>query len=108
VKILIISLEEYKITKFSSSQELLKEGEKQKHCVSTYALKCKNKACQIWSIKGPYKTFHFTVELINGKVAQIKGSRNRSPNNEEYDILFKIYKEMNWKPEYVEMKRARV
>lgn len=78
--------------------ELVKEGNKMKHCVGGYAYECGTGASSIWSVRAISKTGNtkrlLTIELIEAKkkIDQVYGKCNRHPTHQEKRIV-KAWKE---------------
>lgn len=79
-----------------SQKELIAEGEKLVHCVGGYAKRYANAETNIFVIRKieekdkPY----YTVEIKNKKIAQVRGYRNKSPEEEVKLFIEKFEKEV--------------
>jgi len=80
------------ITQIRTGNELLKEGQKMRHCVVSYKRRCSEGHCSIWSLTshdmiGNNKRC-LTVELSsNNQIIQCRGLANRMPRPIENNIL---------------------
>jgi len=79
-----------------NQKELIREGEKLKHCVGGYAKNYANAVTNIFVIRKiedeekPY----YTVEIKGEKITQVRGYKNKSPE-EEVKIFMDVFeKEM--------------
>lgn len=72
----------YKFTELTTSNALLTEGKAMNHCVGSYASNCARGTCNIVSVKKDDGRL-LTMEIVNGKIVQIKGKYNRSATDSE-------------------------
>lgn len=76
-----------------SSQELVEEGRRMRHCVSSYSGSCAAGRCSIWSLQRRYgdetrEEPMLTVEVdAKGVVTQARGRANRWPTEQETRVL---------------------
>ena len=87
---------EYTLIRFSDGYGLQEEGQMLGHCVLSYANQCAKHYVQIWSIRGTRLGFHFTAEIRQNRLVQLRGKHNRHPTPSERTILKKIVAEMKW------------
>lgn len=75
--------------------EIVREGEKLKHCVSRYANKHANNRTTLLFIrrKSRPNTPFYTVEIIRGDVAQVRGKDNKIPTKEVDEFMRVFVKE---------------
>ncbi len=88
----------WKVTQLKDSSALFKEGQKQRHCIGSYAKSCAAGSTSIFTVdscavlNGHSTDFYnknITIEVINinRTVTQVKGRLNRHPKPEEMAIL---------------------
>ena len=83
----------FQIVQLKNSKELFDEGSKMKHCVASYARRCKRGDTSIWSLReiktGGLKPVSLvTIELnCNNKIVQARGSCNRMPKGFEKKLI---------------------
>ena len=80
------------IQELLSNKELIVEGRKQNHCVSTYARSCFSGKTSIWTMdlqETEARQKLLTIELHNatGTIRQIRGLRNRMAKKHEMDVI---------------------
>lgn len=84
----------WRITQIRTGNDLLREGQKMRHCVSSYKRKCMSGECSIWSMTSQDAVGNIkrclTIELTkHGTLVQVRGLANRMPRPEEENILHK-------------------
>ena len=90
----------YEIRQINSVLELEAEGRVMHHCVASYAHKCKQGSCSIWTFS-KYNAENrrrriLTVEVVNHKIVQAKGNRNSGDiESKDYSILMEWAKKAN-------------
>lgn len=81
----------WKFHQITTGQELAEEGNKQRHCVSSYGARCAGGECSIWSLTqwDIYNSgiHSLTIEVRDKTVVQAKGYANRLPKAEEMSVL---------------------
>lgn len=82
----------WRIDELLSSQELIDEGRKMRHCVATYAQSCHHGSCGIWSMtlqtkEGIQKVLTIEVRLPSKTIRQVRGKMNRLPDAKEREII---------------------
>jgi hypothetical protein len=82
----------WKIRELLSSNELIAEGRRMRHCVASFARSCHNGTCSIWSMDVETEegvTALLTVEVNAGtkEIRQVRGKHNRRATEKELDIL---------------------
>ena len=78
----------------SSQQELIDESRQLDHCVRTYGEKMAKRKTSIFFIrkkKNPEKSY-VTLELINGKVIQVRGYKNNVHNPLDQSVIDFVHK----------------
>jgi hypothetical protein len=80
------------IDEIRDSRSLLEEGQKMRHCVSTYLESVENGKCSLWSMKfarGSLVRRATTIQLQSAgrRIVQCRGHCNRQPKTEEKKIL---------------------
>jgi len=89
----------WKMTQIKTGNDLLKEGQKMRHCVASYKRDCMEGKCSIWSLTskdatGNYK-HNLTIELrSNNEVTQVRGLANR-PSRPDEDAVLNKWCEIN-------------
>jgi hypothetical protein len=85
----------YQIVQYTTSQELIQEGNEMRHCVASYAHSCANGSTSIWSLRqvtnmGFESRKMLTLEMNNNsrQIVQIRGKQNRKPDPYEMSILY--------------------
>ena len=74
--------EKYSIIQLTKTDDLIKEGNKMKNCVATYASSCINKSCSIFSLRytnmyqGAFNDSKSTIEVRGKSIVQIRGKYN--------------------------------
>jgi hypothetical protein len=87
-----------------STQDLVEEGRRLRHCVATYARSCAAGACSIWSLERRFNDETraqpiLTIEVdAKGVVVEARGRANRWPNDQEKNVLEVWMKEAGLKP----------
>ena len=79
----------YKVQELNTSNLLSAEGKAMGHCVGSYAYRCGRGDCNILSLKRDDGRL-LTMEVVKDKIVQIKGKHNRSPNENEIDVVRNI------------------
>jgi hypothetical protein len=82
----------WRMHQITDDRELYREGERMRHCVFSYRLRCMESLSSIWSLtcEHPIGTFHrgITVEVDKGgAVVQCRGFANRAPSENELAIV---------------------
>lgn len=82
------------MTQIKTARALAEEGNLMRHCVYGYKEQCKRGYSSIWSLKSSRKSGevkrHLTIELNNhGNIVQARGLANRSPKQDEMNIVTK-------------------
>jgi hypothetical protein len=82
----------WRIRELLSSQELVAEGRRMRHCVASYANSCYKRLCSIWSMdveteEGAEPLVTIEVSLQRREIRQVRGKQNRLPTDKEKDIL---------------------
>ena len=84
----------YSITELLKASELISEGRKMNHCVSSYAGSCQSGRCSIWSLRvtPQYDTIKeslVTIELLNQSrtIVQVRGKSNCRPTEKEKQFV---------------------
>jgi hypothetical protein len=83
----------WRLRELLSGAELVEEGRRLRHCVSSYADSCAKGACSIWSLERRETSDHaperlLTVEVDkSGTVVQARGRANRWPTEQEKAVL---------------------
>lgn len=82
----------YQFHQITTGKELAEEGNKQHHCVSSYAHQCSEGQCSIWSMKqrDEFSSYQraLTIEVRrDGTIAQARGYANRSARPDEMRML---------------------
>jgi hypothetical protein len=83
----------WRFRELRSTAELVEEGKKMRHCVSTYARSCATGHCSIWTMElnsrmGTDK--RQTIEVSkSGEIVQCRGRQNRLPTVGELDMVRK-------------------
>jgi len=87
----------WEIFELKSNHDLIKEGRKQKHCVSYYVTQCVEGRCNIFSLRKhnpdtlvENEKSRITMEMRQSSIVQIRGSQNRQANGEEIRIIQKF------------------
>ena len=80
------------IQELLSNKELIAEGRKQNHCVSTYARSCFSGTTSIWTMdlqESETRQKLLTIEVHNASktIRQVRGLRNRMAKKSEMDII---------------------
>lgn len=86
----------WSLIQIKTGKKLSEEGNKMHHCVSSYADKCKEGLCSIWSLSMQgidIENFNTnkkvaTIEVRNNKIVQKRGFANRKLRNFEEKALF--------------------
>lgn len=97
----------FKIIQLKTAAELDFESAKMHHCVRSYAQKCGNGECSIWSLRyvdeNNFDTPLATIEVNNqGFIIQAKAQCNERPGDESMKIIRKWMKEQKLRmAEYV-------
>lgn len=91
----------YRIIELCTKKELEKEGVIMNHCVGSYAPTCRSSDVSIWSLQEYKKEKWYslvTIELGGEVIRQARGRFNRSPNQDELDIISKWMKkeDLEW------------
>ena len=80
-----------------SNHDLIKEGNKQRHCVSSYVDSCMNEKCKIFSLRCYHvdtlieiEKNRVTLEVRNKNIVQARGLMNRLPSTEENIMIRKF------------------
>lgn len=79
----------YKVQELNTSNLLSAEGKAMGHCVGSYAYRCGRGDCNILSLKRDDGRL-LTMEVVKDKIVQVKGKHNRSPNENEIDVVRNI------------------
>lgn len=86
----------YKIIELTNEKSLIEEGKKLHHCVASYAKKCHNGLCRIFSLRYGLVDEKLkplaTIEVVNNKPVQIRGRFNQEIIGEEYNIIKDYFK----------------
>ncbi len=91
----------YKIVELTTEKELIAEGKQLHHCVASYAKKCFQGYCRIFSLRISYfdelkqklkSKSLATIEVVNNKPVQIRGFSNQSVIGEESRIINDYFK----------------
>ena len=82
----------WRIRELLSSQELIAEGRRMRHCVASYANSCYKNVSSIWSMEvetGEGVEPLVTVEVNNQRreIRQVRGKSNRLATEKEKDVL---------------------
>ena len=84
----------FQIRELLSTDELIYEGSKMRHCVRTYSQSCYNGKISIWTMesmdevdKELRKILTIEVSLKEKSINQIRGKRNRLPTQSEMSII---------------------
>lgn len=88
------------IKQLLSSNQLFKESNVLKHCVSSYVGRCSNNSTRIFSLMCDDKK-ELTIEVFNNQskfsICQVKGKFNRPPSRKEISIIDKWARKENLK-----------
>ena len=79
----------FKVQELNTSNLLSAEGKAMGHCVGSYAYRCGRGDCNILSLKRDDGRL-LTMEVVKDKIVQVKGKHNRSPNENEIDVVRNI------------------
>ena len=90
----------YEIRQINSVLELEAEGKVMHHCVGSYAYKCKEGRCSIWTFSKYNEENRrrriLTVEVVNQSIVQAKGTYNSIHiDSKDYSILMEWAKKAN-------------
>ena len=82
----------WRIRELLSSQELIAEGRRMHHCVSSYAASCHAGRCSIWSVDvetedGAEALLTIEVGHDAKDIRQVRGLRNRVATEKEKEII---------------------
>ena len=81
----------FTITQINNSNELYKEGKRMSHCVNTYAKRCKNRSCSIWSLREKLEDSWKSIATIEvnyrHEIVQAKGKYNKRPESKHLDVI---------------------
>ena len=82
----------WRIRELLSSQELIAEGRRMRHCVASYARSCSQGLCSIWSLEveteaGVEPLLTIEVNPRRKEMCQVRGKHNRRPTEKEKDVL---------------------
>jgi len=81
----------YKIVELTTEKELIAEGKQLHHCVASYANRCFQGHCRIFSLRHSYFDEKYkslaTIEVVNNRPVQIRGFANKSVIGEESKII---------------------
>lgn len=80
--------------KLSTPYMLMEEGRRMRHCVSSYVREVMNGQCHIYSMRADMRRVA-TVEIVGGKVVQIKGFGNKTPAQSVIDAARKFARDYN-------------
>jgi len=80
-RVITINDVDYKFIELLNSRALFIEGQTQRHCVGSYAYRCNNGQCSIFSMR--YPGGRITIEVSHGRIMQTKGKRNTKPDSHE-------------------------
>ncbi len=80
---------EFVYKELTNSYELYLDGLKKHHCVSIYKDQCKSGKSSIWVITPNNENYDngLTLEVVNKEVIQVAGKYNRTPTEEETEII---------------------
>ena len=94
---------EYLCRQLETGKELKVEGEKMKHCVTTYAPMCFKGHCSIWSLreKKDNEEHILTLEVTKGKVVQARGKFNALPTKIELSLVHDWAERMEFEVELI-------
>ncbi len=84
----------WRIRELLSTEELIDEGRKMSHCVTSYAYSCFTGKKSIWSMEsedegGRMKVLTIEVDLEENLIRQVRGRRNRLPTLKEKSMLMR-------------------
>lgn len=86
----------YKIVELTTEKELIAEGKQLHHCVASYANRCFQGHCRIFSLRQSYFDDKFkslaTIEVVNNRPVQIRGFANKTVIGEESRIINDYFK----------------
>jgi hypothetical protein len=82
----------WRIRELLSSQELIAEGRRMRHCVASYAASCHGERSSIWSMdaetdEGVEPLVTIEVDQQRLEICQIRGRNNRLPTEKEKDVV---------------------
>ena len=77
----------YSVLAPKKADDLKVEGSVLNHCVGSYIKSVIDGACQIFFLRKEKDKPLVTLEVRDGKIAQVHGAHNRKPTTEEIDIL---------------------
>lgn len=81
----------YQIVELTTEKELIAEGKQLRHCVASYANRCFQGHCRIFSLRQSYFDDKFkslaTIEVVNNRPVQIRGFANQSVVGEDSKII---------------------
>jgi hypothetical protein len=82
----------WRIRELLSSQELVTEGRRMRHCVASYANSCYRGLCSIWSMEveteeGVAPLLTIEVNHQQNEICQVRGKHNRLSTEKERDVL---------------------
>jgi hypothetical protein len=89
-----------------SSQDLIDNGRRMKHCVASYAQSCVRGACSIWTLERRYRDSEsargdtiLTLEVDAARtLVQARGQQNRMPTDPEKALITQWMTKANLKP----------
>lgn len=94
----------WRMRELLSGADLVEEGRRLRHCVSSYAESCARGACSIWSLErrrggddGAERLLTVEVDKAN-TVVQARGLANRWPNDQEMNVLGEWMRSAGLKP----------
>ena len=81
----------WKFHQIKTGARLAEEGNKQHHCVASYASRCFNGDCSIWSLtkwNSAGKGWHvLSIQVVGKCVSQVRGYANRLPKADEKNVM---------------------
>lgn len=70
----------FEFFKLATPSMLMEEGRRMRHCVASYIPRVISGSCHLYSIRREMRRMA-TMEIVNGRVVQLKGVLNRQPSN---------------------------
>ena len=82
--------------RLSSPAALIREGQMMGHCVGTYANKVASGRCEIYSLRDKCNRPHATLEVIQGRVVQVRGKTNSALSPRWRPSVARLVRTMRW------------
>ena len=86
-------LKGFEFFKLATPSMLMEEGRRMRHCVASYVPRVMAGECHLYSVRREMRRMA-TMEIVNGRVVQLKGHSNRLPSNAVTDAASQFARDL--------------